>query len=170
MRLNRPCRTREQSASEQAEPLAPESLTGFQQEVLASLSVAGDATVEAEAGAGKQATSSRRLDFRKLGEKAAYEREHGPRLDQEWAEGRASGTIPTYPCETRDAVLTGSTFAVKEQIKHLLGKWDGARKAWVVPALGAGYCCRSNFDYVQRIQSRLDELKAVGVIITYERP
>lgn len=117
-----------------------------------------------------EGTKTPRLDFKKLGEKMQYEREHGPRLDQEWAEGRASGTIPIFQHETHDAILTGNTFAVKDQIKHMLGKWDGGRKAWVVPAIGADYCDRSNFDYVQKLQQRLDDLKNKGVVITYVAP
>jgi hypothetical protein len=34
-----------------------------------------------------------------------------------------------------ETVWTGNTFGIKDQIKSLGGKWDGNRKAWVVPAL-----------------------------------
>jgi hypothetical protein len=32
-------------------------------------------------------------------------------------------------------IWTGNTFGIKDQLKALGGKWDGNRKAWVVPAL-----------------------------------
>ena len=33
--------------------------------------------------------------------------------------------------------ITGNTYPVKEQLKALGGRWDAARKAWMVPATRA---------------------------------
>ncbi len=32
-------------------------------------------------------------------------------------------------------IWTGNTFGIKDQLKALGAKWDGEKKAWVVPAL-----------------------------------
>ena len=41
--------------------------------------------------------------------------------------------MSTKTSTTRVAV-TGNTYPVKDQIKALGGRWDAARKAWMVPA------------------------------------
>ena len=130
-------------------------------------SVPPSGTEVAAAEGTEKSRSSSGISFGKMREKAQFELEHGPRLDREWAEGRANGTIPTFRHETQDAILTGNTFVVKDQIKRMLGRWDGSQKAWVVPAIGHDYCDRKTFDYVQKLQRQLDDLQGSGVVITY---
>lgn len=106
------------------------------------------------------------IDFKKLLERSRYEREHGPELDEEWAAGRAAGTIPIFACETHVALLTGNTFAEKDTIKGLGGRWDGVKKAWTLPPYGEAD--RKNFAFVKGHQAVLDSLATKGVVISYE--
>lgn len=44
---------------------------------------------------------------------------------------RAQGTQET---QMNTIAISGNTYPVKDQIKALGGKWDAARKSWMVPA------------------------------------
>ena len=61
---------------------------------------------------------------------------------------------------SRLVTLTGNTFAAKDEIKKLGGKWDQAKKAWVVDA-------NRTMKEKAVLDAALFQFRKQGIVITY---
>jgi hypothetical protein len=83
---------------------------------------------------------------------------------QEWAEKRKTDEMAIFLCESRDAVLTGETYSIRDYIKSFGGKWDGKAKAWNISRRGA---IPETHAEVAKKHEFLDSLAGLGVQVSY---